>query len=300
MNKRKNKARARGRKNNVASNGNGYNVGRFGQSSIPRSLNTTFRGGFPDRARVKLVYPDSIAIASTVTPGTYVYRGNAPFDPDFTGTGLQPPFYDEWSLAYNFYRVWGCKISVSLTAPSATTYGRFIVAARRVSTAPATSPVLLGMAAQEYCISGMVGPNGITGVDNKSRAGIGSSVVMNVSTPRFKAQTVQGFMGSEGLSAAVTAVPTDTWYWVISAINLDSSTSTTYRGIVTLEYDVEFFGRYEDSLDLMAVRVQNMADASRARALRRDVALATQSGRQSVSEDTKFEILNLDPDEKRS
>jgi hypothetical protein len=250
--------------------GNGYKVGRYGQSSIARSLNSTFRGGFPDRARVKLVYPDNIALSSSTTPGAYVYRGNGPFDPDQTGTGMQPPYYDDWTFVYNRYRVWGAKLTLSLQSPSATTQGRFVLGARRSSTTPTSSPTLLGFAAMEYTKSGLVGPNGLSGLDTNPRAGLGTSVQLSVSTPQFKGVTVQGFIGREDLASVYNTTPADPWYFVISCINLDSSSTTVYRGTICIEYDVEFFDRVEDSLDLSLERAIKIRQESKSRRERKE------------------------------
>jgi hypothetical protein len=259
-------------KKNVAPMGNGYRVQRFGQVAPTQSLNSSFRGGFPDRARVRLVYPDNLRLTSTTTPATQVYRGNGPFDPDFTGTGSQPNNYDAWTLSYNQYRVWGATATITLSSPSATTFGRFVLAAKRVTTAPATSAALLGVASLQYTLSGLVGPNGIAGVDFNPARGLGTSVRLPISTVQFKGQTQQGFMGDENLASVFNTVPADQWFFVISVINLDGSSSTVYSGTALIEYDVEFFDRVEDGLDLQSrlERAIRIHDDSKRRSELRD------------------------------
>lgn len=69
--------------------------------------------GVPDRLFVKLKYVESLVWSQTLgTVGVNVYRGNSCFDPDATGTGGQPYFFDQWSALYLNYRVHGCKLKV--------------------------------------------------------------------------------------------------------------------------------------------------------------------------------------------
>lgn len=70
--------------------------------------------GFPDRLRTKLHYCDVVNLsASAGSPGLWQFRMNSLFDPDFTGTGHQPQWFDQLSAVYNFYRVLGSKITVT-------------------------------------------------------------------------------------------------------------------------------------------------------------------------------------------
>jgi len=70
--------------------------------------------GFPDRLRTKLHYCDVINLASSAgTPGLWQFRMNSLFDPDYSGLGHQPQWYDQLSAVYSFYRVLGSKITVT-------------------------------------------------------------------------------------------------------------------------------------------------------------------------------------------
>lgn len=78
---------------------------------VPKALPI---GGFPRTKVVKLRYVEQ----TTLTPGagnvpTHQYRANSCFDPDLTGTGHQPLFYDQWAAIYDHYTVLGSKITVS-------------------------------------------------------------------------------------------------------------------------------------------------------------------------------------------
>lgn len=89
----------------------------------PRSNgSTTFAGritglsthdfGFPDRLRTKLQYQDVIQLAASAgSPALWQFRMNSLQDPDYTGVGHQPQWYDQLSAVYSYYRVMGSKIT---------------------------------------------------------------------------------------------------------------------------------------------------------------------------------------------
>lgn len=67
------------------------------------------------KLRTKLVYCDTIELAPDNGMDNHLFRINSIFDPDYTGTGHQPAFHDQWSPLYSNYRVTGFKYSVKFT-----------------------------------------------------------------------------------------------------------------------------------------------------------------------------------------
>ena len=65
----------------------------------------------PPRYVTKMCYSD-IATFTGLVSVDKVYRLNSLFDPDLTGTGHQPRYYDEMSNLYSAYRVLSCKVRV--------------------------------------------------------------------------------------------------------------------------------------------------------------------------------------------
>lgn len=55
---------------------------------------------------------------ATFTVNRVVYRLNGMFDPDLTGAGHQPYYYDQWSAMYQNYKVYGCKVVVRVAMHS--------------------------------------------------------------------------------------------------------------------------------------------------------------------------------------
>lgn len=70
--------------------------------------------GFPDRLKTKLIYADVVQLqASAGNPGIWQFRMNSLFDPDLTGTGHQPQWFDQLAAVYARYRVNFAKITAT-------------------------------------------------------------------------------------------------------------------------------------------------------------------------------------------
>lgn len=69
--------------------------------------------GIPDRTFVKLRYTQ-LFLFNGVGTQDQVFSLNAPFDPDFTGAGGQPYFYDQWSTFYTYQSTHGSRIKVRM------------------------------------------------------------------------------------------------------------------------------------------------------------------------------------------
>lgn len=77
--------------------------------SVSRSI------GCPDKQMVVLPWFHQAAPAAAMQY-LHVYRANSCFDPDFTGVGSQPNYFDEWSALYNQYRVHFVKVEMNLAS----------------------------------------------------------------------------------------------------------------------------------------------------------------------------------------
>jgi len=88
-------------------------VANFGQNIV-----------FPRQYRCKLKYSDVIQIDSGLLSRDRVFGMNNLFDPDFTGSGTQPRYFDQLSILYAQYRVLGCKVRARYMPNDATTPGQ--------------------------------------------------------------------------------------------------------------------------------------------------------------------------------
>lgn len=73
----------------------------------------------PDELRVTLRYADPNDATASGGLYNYVYTTNDVYDPDVTGVGTQPAFYDELTAIYNRWVVTECEYDVAITCRSA-------------------------------------------------------------------------------------------------------------------------------------------------------------------------------------
>lgn len=74
--------------------------------------------GFPDQLFVALKYNTTVNVVNVAGFGTYIFRMNSLFDPDFTGGGEQPLLFDQYALLYSEYEVKASKIRVQYLSQS--------------------------------------------------------------------------------------------------------------------------------------------------------------------------------------
>lgn len=66
-----------------------------------------------------LKYSEVVSITCTSgAVGTYVFRLNSPYDPNFSGSGHQPYYFDEMTSLYTTYVVYGCSAEVEFSSGS--------------------------------------------------------------------------------------------------------------------------------------------------------------------------------------
>ncbi len=93
--------------------------------------------GFPDQLVVKLKYNEAFTMTNVGGFGSYTYRLNSLFDPNFTGTGHQPMNFDQYSALYQDYEVKASKLYVDVIPPDVNPIKVATIPAR-ISTAPAS------------------------------------------------------------------------------------------------------------------------------------------------------------------
>lgn len=69
--------------------------------------------GFPQRMRMTHRYSEALQRTSTTGAfASYVWRANGMFDPNSTGTGHQPSYFDQMGIIYDHFTVFRSKMSV--------------------------------------------------------------------------------------------------------------------------------------------------------------------------------------------
>lgn len=102
----------------------------------------------PDESRVTLRYPITLDATASVGIYTYDLALNDVHDPDITGVGAQPAYYDQWNALYNRWVVPECEYDVAVT--SRTISGRLSVAAVPVVAPNLAPPTFEAAAALRY------------------------------------------------------------------------------------------------------------------------------------------------------
>lgn len=100
----------------------GKRNGRKSKSNRPSGRSVSYRrigintGPVPSLYPAKLLYfQQNTLTAAGSTNVEYGYRANSLFDPDFTGAGLQPMYYDQLSAMYSKYRVISAKFEFDVS-----------------------------------------------------------------------------------------------------------------------------------------------------------------------------------------
>jgi hypothetical protein len=184
----------------------------------------------PDSVRVKLPF------TQTLTPGTtsgglysYQYRGNSCFDPDYTGTGLQPNGFDQWTAFYNMYVVLGSEIIVEYLASTQAAMEIVVVPAFNTAL-PANTKEAAGW---RYARTQLAIPTG-NGVKVTMRSRMSTATICGVPDEEV--------MFGPDFSAAISASPASlqTWYWDVFVQNISNSTTLADILRVTLVFDIKF------------------------------------------------------------
>jgi len=208
------------------------------RSVIPRIRNPDF--GFPDKLVTKLRYVDSILLTGT-SIGSNVFRMNSLFDPDLTGSGHQPMYFDQFCGAigtapYSRYRVLSSNITctftpVSIAQPGTTNFGPFIVglAANNASGLYADTITELCEASNtQWTVLG---------------AKDGGNNMKQLSTTYIPSRDLGMNDGDDTLGALYNSNPTEVFH-AIPWVN-DTLSSGQVRVLVEIVFTCEFFDRNE-------------------------------------------------------
>jgi len=195
--------------------------------------------GFPDTLRTKLQYCDVVQLtASAGTPGLWQFRMNSLFDPDYTGTGHQPQWFDQLSAVYSYYRVLNSKITVSFCP-------------NNVSDTEANDkgPYIVGITVGTGSFSAAGYPalledgNSVNSVIVDKQGANNKATLSNTFYPRRDI----GVDAMEGdLRAAVGSNPTLVSFANVWCLDMTEAASQDVVCVVKMEFDAEFSLRKEN------------------------------------------------------
>jgi len=95
--------------------------------TAPQRQIVTMGNGFPRMLKITHKYHDNYnLVATSGITDSHKFRCNGMYDPDYTGTGHQPIFFDQMTAIYNHYTVIASKITVTYTPSTATTQPSYV------------------------------------------------------------------------------------------------------------------------------------------------------------------------------
>lgn len=183
--------------------------------------------GIPDRLFANLAYDqNALSLVNASTSGTYLFSGNSCFDPDTSGIGHQPMYFDQLNQLYNRYRVHKTQIIFELTSSTI---------ASHVTITPTTDgswPVDLRQALESTYTSSIP---------------ISSSVFRTIRERSISTRKIWGMQSitqDDLYQAVCTASPVRQWYWKLIGESFDGVTNVSIRANIRVVYEVEFFDRF--------------------------------------------------------
>lgn len=210
------------------------------RSYLPKVRRPDF--GFPDKTVTRVRYCDVYDLfAAAGTVANQVMRLNGLNDPDFSGVGHQPMWYDQWcgpvgSAPYGRYRVLGSKITV-----------KFASANTPAILANNWYPAMVGIVAQN--VSGLFAASSSALMETSNcnwkllQDKSGGNNVITISNTYSPSRDLGLDSGDDSISAAYNANPTQQFY--AHVFKLDTVGGGTVKAYVEVEYLAEFFDRNE-------------------------------------------------------
>ena len=209
-------------------------------------VNTTTSIGFPDSEVATIRYSDEVAISPGAAYGQYTYRGNSCFDPDETGIGHQPMYFDQYAAVYSKYKVLASRITVTASNYNPTAAATIVLVPSSEIVTITSYPIAME---QPYAKRTELLPI-------STRAGVRSSITSGMSTARILGLS-RAQLASEDYSASTGATPISVWYWNIAAFDVSA---VSIRLVVDIEYKVIFYDRRSPSLSRVPKVVKSRED----------------------------------------
>lgn len=203
-----------------------------GREVVPSSL------PFPNRLKCTLTYCERFPafVDNTANATVYQYCGNDLFDPNFTGTGGQPTYFDQLAALYGRYRVYASAIAVRFysNTTAQTTYADCVISPANTTQAGVTVQNILTHPRSKFLT-----------------VNVNKSGMLTEAATTSEILGVADVEGADRLQALTTASPSERWLWVIAAQSFDSTTAVSLGADVRISYYVEFFDRVMQAQSLV-------------------------------------------------
>lgn len=206
---------------------------RYNKKKSGNKVTTTIvkTPGFSDQCYVKLKYAEELHVYDSISHlMNYTFRGNSCYDPNYTGIGHQPMYYDQYSLIYNRYRVMGCKIKVNLINKSAGAAAYVVLQSGTDHSVSTTMTELLEQSRAHICKT----------IPVASRYPV---VIKGYTSTRKALGLNKKQIFDEDFSALTTTNPQQLWYQNLQFQSVDAATLVDVYAMVSVTYYVQFFDR---------------------------------------------------------
>lgn len=194
-------------------------------------------GGMPDSFVTTLEYSDIVQVSSSISRANYAFVGNSLYDPDSSGTGHQPLYFDQNMQVYTKYKVLSAKVTVRPLGNSAAVL--YMVPLTSILAASADAPHFSELPRSQIVVVG--------------NAGITPAV------PLFATYTTQAILGlsnaqlsSEAYSGTDSTSPGQLWYINLIAINPNQADPVALYVHVHISYTAIFYDRRATAISLPA------------------------------------------------
>lgn len=187
--------------------------------------------GTADSLYVKLRYTQTDSFTTAGGVSVYnVYRGNSLYDPDLTGTGGQPYFFDQWAALYGAYTVLGSSVRCRIFNNGA------VAMPFEVTVVPSPSSTAYGtqllISEQPYATNKQGQVSTVAPIIKKY-----------MSSAKILGMHRSQVFDDPNLSAAISTNPATGWFWHIFGSPMDNLTTMTILVRTTITYYVRFYQR---------------------------------------------------------
>lgn len=225
--------KARFSKAQTAAAGQAVATRKYGAGVLKVPYNRTFRkNAFPPKYEVTLRYADqaNITLSGLSTGnGQWLFSCNGLFDPNITGTGHQPMYFDQLMAIYDHYTVVRSRITVQF--------------AYQTSTLSTVNPIQVALFIDDDTTPGTT--SNINTATERGDASTGMALTtQGVFTKLYKTWNAVTFFGknplaNDNLQGTSSTNPSEQSYYVIQAQDL-SGAEGTVQVKVLIEYDTVF------------------------------------------------------------
>lgn len=157
--------------------------------------------GFPNKLFTRLKYVEHFTLTATNgVLNTYRFCANGCYDPNITGTGHQPMYFDQYSALYDHFVVLGSKIKVK---------------AGYTSSGNTNAQVAVAVMSNDNASHSLTDISGVTEQSQVSRSVLLDPFNTKTITKSYSAKRVYGgnILSQDNLRGSATANPTETWYY---------------------------------------------------------------------------------------